>query len=226
MRKHSSLLVRTRPTSVTPPLTICTETPLPWPDTPDRTYCWRPVSTLTDTPASRTAMNPTDYSLFRYISPRRILVRTTCAPAGRGVTGSFRLQSHYALATFGVCIRAGVRIVGDLSFRAFVPTSTASLFRSHSAAAETHRFRRNRHSRSARRERSSYTGRHGEFLQRRSPRHQYHRARVVCRSPQSRRNLRYDCVAARPCLRHHPHARRSPFLLSPGFLCAYFCFPS
>jgi len=26
--------VRTRPTSVTPPLTICTETPLLWPDTP------------------------------------------------------------------------------------------------------------------------------------------------------------------------------------------------
>src|SRR5258708_13329244 len=44
MRKQSSLLVRTRPTSVTPPLTICTQTPLPPRDTPAQTQRHQPRS--------------------------------------------------------------------------------------------------------------------------------------------------------------------------------------
>src|SRR5258705_5277408 len=73
MRKQSSLLVRTRPTSVTPPLTICTQTPLPPRDTPDPHVASNPVPTLPDALPTRTPMNPTNYSLFGHTRRRQCL---------------------------------------------------------------------------------------------------------------------------------------------------------
>ena len=67
IRKQSSLLARTRPTLVTPPLAICTR--LLWPTAGRR---WptplpgNPAPTLSDTRNPWKTLNPTDYPIFRY----------------------------------------------------------------------------------------------------------------------------------------------------------------
>src|SRR5438552_16669677 len=74
--KQSSLMERTPPTSVTPPLAIRTRTPLPPEITPLPTPIPRdPISTLTEPHGPRKPLNPTDYSLFgdtqaRWVSSR------------------------------------------------------------------------------------------------------------------------------------------------------------
>src|SRR5437879_13669832 len=74
--KQSSLLERTRPTSVTPPLAIRTRTPLPPEITPLPTPIpGDSVPTLTEPQGPRKPLNPTDYSLFgdtqaRWVSSR------------------------------------------------------------------------------------------------------------------------------------------------------------
>src|SRR6266849_2342799 len=97
-----------------------------------------PVPTLTDTPASRKAMNPTNYSLFRHIRPGYGRVWATVHRSVRRGMGSFRLQSHHALAVFRVFIHDVVCSVAYLSSPAFAATAPACLRGSHSAPAEAH----------------------------------------------------------------------------------------
>src|SRR5437773_1999921 len=89
--KQSSLLERTRPTSVTPPLAIRTRTPLPPEITPLPTPIpGDSVPTLTEPQGPRKALNPTDYSLFRNTEAVEVI-----RLIGSGRTA--RLRPHYSL---------------------------------------------------------------------------------------------------------------------------------
>src|SRR5215472_2860900 len=65
MRKQSSLFVRTRPTSVTPPLAIRTHTPVAAANyTPAGAWANGPAPKLAEHQGPRKPLNPTDYSLL------------------------------------------------------------------------------------------------------------------------------------------------------------------
>src|SRR5205807_5387242 len=164
--KQSSLLERTRPTSVTPPLAIRTRTPLPPEITPLPTPIpGDSVPTLTEPQGPRKPLNPTDYSLFGDTQARWVSSRID------PVLLSHREVLHYnpthvfaplVLTFFLLVCRiflfalAGCAAAGPCCFRG-----------ADTAFAAANRFGRARHARGAGRERAAYARCCGEFFLRR-----------------------------------------------------------
>src|SRR5882762_8842573 len=110
MRKQSSLLVRTRPTSLTPPLTIRTLAPLPLAEyTPPAPLPRSPLPTLTEPQHRRKSLNPTNYSLIRHIrttSQASPLISGCYAKALHALRASMA-RFRYTLGSRGAPRRSG-----------------------------------------------------------------------------------------------------------------------
>src|SRR5438132_477973 len=161
--KQSSLLERTRPTSVTPPLAIRTRTPCPREITPLPTPIpGDSVPTLPEPQGPRKPLNPSDYSLFGDTQARWVSSRID------PVLLSHREVLHYnPTHVFAPLVLTFFLLVCRIFLFALAGCSAASACcfgGTDTAAAAANCFGRARHARGAGREWAAYARCCGEFF--------------------------------------------------------------